>query len=86
MLRILLIGILLLVIARTFWRVMDGVIEAAGGQRRTPRARQQAVKLMRDPVCGTFVSPGSAVSSTSGETTTYFCSEKCRDDYRDSRQ
>jgi YHS domain-containing protein len=75
--RFLLIAILLLLVARAFWRLMDGVIEAAGGTSRS-RARSPAVKLVRDPVCGTFVAPGSALSLTSGGSTHYFCSEQCR--------
>jgi YHS domain-containing protein len=81
MIRALLVGILLLVIARAFWRLMDGVIEAAGGR---PRVRGQAppVKLVRDPVCGTFVAPRSSLSATSRGTTYYFCSEECRSKFQ----
>ena len=77
MIRFLLLAILVLLIARAFWRLMDGVIEAAGGTRRT-RARPPSVKLVRDPVCGTFVTPGDARSLTSKGTTYYFCSDECR--------
>ena len=80
MLRALLLGILILLIARSFWRLMDGMIEAAGGARRGAPP-QRAVKLQRDPVCGTFVSPTTALSLTSGKNTVYFCSERCRDEY-----
>jgi YHS domain-containing protein len=77
-LRIILIGILLMVVARAFWRVVDGVMEAAGGAPRRGSPRQPGVKLARDPVCGTFVSPRTAVSLTARGTTHYFCSEDCR--------
>jgi YHS domain-containing protein len=79
MLRIILIGVLLLIVARLFWRVIDGVIEGVSGQPR--RQVRVGVKLQRDPVCGTYVSPGSALSLTAGRTTRYFCSEKCRNEY-----
>jgi YHS domain-containing protein len=64
---------------------MDGVIEAAGGTRRpcSGRSPARAVKLQRDPVCGTFVAPASALSLTNGSTTLYFCSDKCRDEYKE---
>jgi YHS domain-containing protein len=77
MLRILLLGLLLILIARAFWRVVDGIISGASGQ---PGARSQGrpVKLIRDPVCGTFVAPSTARSLTSGGQTHYFCSEECR--------
>ena len=81
MIRVLLIGILLLLVARAFWRLMDGVIEAAGGTSRS-KARTPAVKLVRDPVCGTYVAPASALSLTSGGSTHYFCSERCRQQFQ----
>ena len=89
MIRFLLIAVLVMVVARAFWRVMDGVIEAAGGTRRTAGRNQspaRAVKLQRDPVCGTFVAPATALSLTSGDATLYFCSERCRDDYRKGKR
>jgi YHS domain-containing protein len=78
MLRIILLGVLLIIVARIFWRVVDGIIEGASGGRREVRA---GVKLQRDPVCGTYVAPSSALSLTAGGTTQYFCSEKCRNEY-----
>ena len=81
MLRALLIGILLVLVARAFWRVMDSVIEGAGGKSRS-KGRVPAVKLERDPVCGTFVAPQTALSLTSGGSTHYFCSEKCRREFK----
>jgi YHS domain-containing protein len=39
--------------------------------------------MVRDPVCGTFLPPDAAVSlAERGGAVRYFCSEKCRDDYR----
>ena len=82
MLRVILLGLLILLVARAFWRVMDGVIEAAGGRepsrRRSPA---RSVKLQRDPVCGTFVSPSTALAHPTGTTVLYFCSDRCRDEY-----
>jgi len=76
--KILLIGILVLVVARAFWRVVDGILDGVRGDG----PRQTPVKLVRDPVCGTFVSPGTALSLTAGGATHYFCSEECRSKYR----
>jgi YHS domain-containing protein len=67
-----------MLVARAFWRVIDGVIEAAGGTPRRSRTPQPAQKLVRDPVCGTFVSPRTAFSITARGSTHYFCSEDCR--------
>ena len=85
MIRFILLAILLLLVARAFWRLIDGVMAAAGGADTRSRGRSQAVKLVRDPVCGTFVAPGTALSLTAGGSTHYFCSEECRRDFS-SRQ
>ena len=80
MIRFILLAILLILVARAFWRLMDGVLEAAGitQRRRTGSTTSPAVKLVRDPVCGTYVTPGNALTLTKGATTHYFCSEDCR--------
>ena len=82
MLRVLLLGVLLILIARAFWRVIDGVVAGARGHPVGRKSQAQAVKLIKDPVCGTFVAPGSALSITSGGRTHYFCSEECRVKFR----
>jgi YHS domain-containing protein len=76
--KLLLYAILILVVARAFWRVVDGILDAARG----PERRATPVKLVRDPVCGTYVAQGSALSLSSGGATHYFCSEECRAKYR----
>ena len=77
MLRFLLLAILLTTVARAFWRVIDGVLEGAGAAPRRGGSAP-ALRLVRDPVCGTFVAPGTALSLTSRGATHYFCSEDCR--------
>jgi YHS domain-containing protein len=84
--RFLLIAILLLLIARTVWKVIDSVMEAAGVTAKRGRGpgsprRAPAVRLVRDPVCGTHVAPNASLSLSSGGTTHYFCSQKCRDEF-----
>jgi YHS domain-containing protein len=84
--RFLLIAILLILIARAFWKVMDNVLEASGMTPRRSRGRRRgsppAVRLVRDPVCGTHVAPSAALSLSDGSGTHYFCSPQCRDAYR----
>ncbi len=90
MLRFALVLILLVFIARAFWRLVDGVIEGVTGRpvRRGPRGRsasrapERSVQMSRDPVCGTFVVPDSAIILTDGSRRIYFCSARCRDQYR----
>lgn len=84
MIRVILLAILVLLIARAFWRLIDGIMEAAGGPTQR-RARSPAVKLVRDPVCGTHVPAANALSLTAGGVTHYFCSEKCKSEFRRRR-
>ena len=85
MIRVLLLAVLMIVIANAFWRLVDGIIEAAGGTTRDQRRRgggpPSAVRLARDPICGTHVPVNAALSLTTKGRTQYFCSEKCRDEY-----
>jgi len=85
MLRIALLLILFVLLARAFWRVVDNIIEAAGGQPRGRRSAAnvpQSRQMARDPVCGTFVLPERAISIPDGRGRVYFCSDACRDTYR----
>ena len=83
MLRFVLFVILFIIVTRLFWRLIDGVIE---GVRGGATARSvSAVKLVRDPVCGTFVAPTTAISANAAGSTHYFCSEECRRSFEGGR-
>ena len=82
MLRFALLLILFIVIARAFWRVVDGIIEGVGGPPRTRVPKTRGATMVRDPVCGTFVLPDRAIAVTVGRQQVYFCSTACRDAYR----
>ena len=70
--------IVLLLVIRAAWRMIRSTIAISAGTRRTTASGEpRPVKLVRDPVCGTYVSPDSAISNGSN----YFCSEKCRNEY-----
>jgi YHS domain-containing protein len=78
-LRAILEAIVLLLIVRAAWKVLGGIFTITAGARRTTATREpRAVQLVRDPVCGTYVSPDSAIADGKN----YFCSEKCRAEYR----
>jgi YHS domain-containing protein len=65
-----------LAVVWALWRLLRGVIEGlTGGGARHLKAN---VKLVRDPVCGVFVSPASAIPTRARGETVYFCSDKCR--------
>jgi len=83
LIRWLLIALLVSVLFRALRRLMAGILEGAG-YTRAPQgggSGSQAVPLVRDPVCGTFVVPSRAVALGTGATRQYFCSERCRDRY-----
>ena len=82
MVRLVLLLILFMFIARAFWRVIDGVIEGVTGQPRSRRTPELRVRMMRDPVCGTYVVPDHALTLSDGSRQLYFCSTRCRDEYR----
>ena len=88
--------ILLMIVIRVIWRFLGGIIDglsgdsgSRGGQRSRvggsagpAGAPAASVPLVRDPVCGTYVVRAKALTAGSGDQTQYFCSEKCRDEYR----
>lgn len=80
MARLIIWAVLFLVVARLLWQLVRGVFEGMG--YRPPAGRGgQSVGLVRDPVCGLFIVPSKALTSGSGSSTRYFCSEKCRQEY-----
>jgi YHS domain-containing protein len=80
----LLVAILILLLAHAFWRVVGGIIEAAGGTSRRSRVRggKPPVKLAKDPVCGTWVAPKPELTASRGGETFFFCSEACRGEFQ----
>ena len=80
MLRVILLMILIALVARTFWRVIDGLIEGVSG--RATNVTGRSTRLVRDPVCGTWVLPKDDMSLTDGRQRVFFCSAACRDHYR----
>jgi uncharacterized protein len=79
LIRFLLIAIVLFFVARLVWRFVYSVAEGAATPRRGGAA--PGVRMVRDPVCGTFVVQSRALTSGSGDDMHYFCSEKCRQAY-----
>jgi YHS domain-containing protein len=52
------------------------------GQGARTASIPTAEALKKDPVCGTYLAPSSAVQKTVGGVTHYFCSVECRDKFR----
>jgi hypothetical protein len=74
--------LLALLVARAFWRLVEGIVEGTRDRSRGSSAPGRGVSMVRDPVCGTFVVAERAVTLVNGRTTISFCSEACRDKYR----
>jgi YHS domain-containing protein len=79
MLRVALLLIFGLLLARAVRQFLSGVVDGANGPARRSGPPARGVQMVRDPVCGTFVVPSRAVAL--GDV--YFCSERCRDRYRE---
>jgi YHS domain-containing protein len=78
-LRLLLILFVIALVVRSLWRFLEGVVEGASGSPRRPgRVPQKSARMVRDPVCGTFVVQSRALTADRGGQTAWFCSEDCR--------
>ena len=80
MFRALLLFLVVLFLMRAVWRLLGGIVQGAistgpaqpGGGRRGP-ASPAPVKMMPDPICGTYVVPGKALELARRGETLYFC-------------
>jgi uncharacterized protein len=83
LLRLVLFVIFAVIVARAFWRLVDGILEGLGGAPRgRGRVPSRGVQMVRDPVCGTFVLPDHALTLVDGRARLFFCSQACRDKYQ----
>ena len=83
--RTLLIWLLIFFAIRFVMRLVAGMVEGATAGSASRQPRQSPVKMVADPVCGTYVVPGKALQLARGGETFYFCSEQCRDNWAASR-
>jgi YHS domain-containing protein len=82
MLRLVLFLLLAVLVARAFWRLVDGIVEGVRGGAERPGVPERGVQMARDPVCGTYVVPERALSIADGRERVFFCSVACREKYR----
>jgi YHS domain-containing protein len=73
--------ILLIVIIRAVLMLVRGVIQGVSADDAARRPARP-VQLVRDPVCGVYITPGKAIVEQRGVGTAYFCSERCRQEWR----
>jgi hypothetical protein len=75
LLRLALFIVLGIIVARAFWRLIDGIVEGVSG--RPPRGNGQV------PTRGVqMVLPDHALTLVDGRARVFFCSDACRDKYR----
>ena len=73
---------------RAIRRFLAGIAQGAASPS-PPRAARPAGPpakgelMARDPVCGTYVLPSRASSTRDASGTHYFCSDKCRQAYKE---
>jgi YHS domain-containing protein len=75
--RVLLLFLLAMLALRAAGRFLGGLSQGVRQDDRRSRG-ESPVKMVKDPVCGTFVVPGKALSATADGATVWFCSERCR--------
>jgi len=78
----LLLPVLYVLAAGALYRLVGGIVQGMTGRGPAGRPAAPAVRMVRDPVCGTFVVPEHAIAISDGRTRIYFCSEACRGKYR----
>ena len=78
--RTLLIALLIFLLVRFVMRLARGGVEGMSGDASTPHRdrTRNPVKMVADPICGTYVIPGKALHATRGRETQYVCSDACR--------
>jgi len=64
-------------------RLFSGFVSPAQPQSQPRRGPDMPVaeSLQKDPVCGAFVAPSTAVQKVAAGKTYYFCSAACRDKF-----
>ena len=79
MAKLILWALLITLLIRAVMRLTRGVLQGAGYTRG---GGPPSVGLVKDPVCGVFVSPTHALTAGDGQDTKFFCSEKCRTQWK----
>ena len=75
-------GVFLVLILRLIWRFVSGLVQGVRGAPSGGRRTVRGGALERDPVCGTYVEPGRALTAHTAGKTHYFCSKQCLRTFR----
>lgn len=74
--------VLVISVLRSVLGIIFKALSGLFGEAQPASAPHNVEQLKKDPVCGTFVPPSTAVQKTVGGETYYFCSATCRDKFR----
>ena len=80
MVRVIIWVALIILLVRAVMRLTRGILHGAGYTRGSA-ANPPSVALVKDPICGVFVPKVKALTSGTGDSVQYFCSEKCRKEW-----
>jgi hypothetical protein len=80
LLRFVLFALLALFVGRALRSFFSGIKEGVAPSPPARKAEKGQV-MARDPMCGTFVVPGTALAVRGKSGMVYFCSDKCRQAY-----
>jgi YHS domain-containing protein len=78
LIRFLLLSIVLTLILRAVRQFFASVAQGMQQGPRPPRVVQEGVRMVRDPICGTYILPTNALATRDEHGLHYFCSDKCR--------
>lgn len=81
MVRAFLLG-LLLTLGALFLRLFLKLLKTGPPRPGTPVPQRRGEDLVKDPVCGKYLTVDAAVSTETGGRKHYFCSAACRDQYQ----
>ena len=76
--RLLILGILLYILYRLLFGGKKKRAATSGREGRSGQLPTNDV-LVEDPVCHTYIPKGQAIKAKRGDTSYFFCSEKCRE-------
>jgi YHS domain-containing protein len=70
--RVILFTLLIALLVRAAGRLFRGIVEGAPGRLT------RGTKMVKDPVCGTYVVQSKALTASRGSETAFFCSPECQ--------
>lgn len=75
--KLIILLLLVVLVGRAIWRLVGGIVDGAASW--TGRVDQQPdARMVKDPVCGTYVVPSRALTASRGAETAWFCSPECQ--------